>query len=53
MRLRYVFHRMIERDRPFLQYWRSDDCWKASLHFNWTWRGKHYWLCFFLPDWMP
>ena len=35
---------------PSIEFWRSDDRFKASIHFHWNWRGKSHWLCIFLPE---
>lgn len=34
-----------------VEYWRSDDRYRASLHLHWNWLGRAHWLCVFMPDW--
>lgn len=35
-----------------IDFWHSDDIYKASLHFHWNWFGTGHWLCIFLPEWI-
>lgn len=50
--MRYIFHRQVEGSHFKVEFWRGDDQWKASLHVHWKWRGKFYWFCLFLPEWL-
>lgn len=34
-----------------VEFWQGNDDWSASIHFNITWRGRHYWHVFFIPWW--
>ncbi len=34
-----------------VEYWASDDRYRASLHLHWNWNGRAHWLCVFLPEW--
>lgn len=34
-----------------VEYWPSDDRYKASLHLHWNCLGRAHWLCVFLPEW--
>ena len=49
MKIRYIFHRMVEGPRFKLEFWRGDDAFRPSFHINWRWRGRPYWLCVFWP----
>lgn len=39
---------------PFLKFdlWHGDDAWRASFHIYHWWFGRHYWHCWFLPEWL-
>ncbi len=49
--VRHISHEMIEGPRLKVEFWAGDDWWAASVHLNFTWRGRHYWHCWFLPWW--
>lgn len=50
--MKYVLHQMLRGPRLKVDMWRGDEAWKASVHVEWKWRGKHWWFVLFLPEWL-
>ena len=47
----HISNEMICGPRFAVEWKPGDDWWAASLHLEFTWRGRHYWHCWFLPWW--
>jgi len=48
----HVWFRMQNGPRFRACYKSGDGPWAASVEVEFSWRGRHYWHCWFLP-WMP
>lgn len=48
--LRHRTFRMMTGPVLNVELWPGDECWRASLHVNHWWFGRHYWHVFFLPE---
>jgi|GEM_PF-5250506 len=50
---RFLSFETVERCWFKVEYFPSDDCFKASMHITHRWFGGYRWHVIFLPDFIP